>query len=92
MELVYVRYVPKDTKVLLVEFGTRNNKLCGLIANKVSDGERARIMSSRTILDAMSVDRKLQWLKDHCPLAYRTAYREIHNSNTQILSRHTMAG
>lgn len=90
MDLVYVRYIPKDTKVLLVDLGSRNNKLCGLLAEKVSDGERARIMSARTILDALSVDRKLQWLRDHCPVAYKAAYREIHNSNAQVLSRHTM--
>lgn len=90
MNLVYVRYIPKDTKVLLVELGSRNNKLCGLLAEKVSDGERARIVKSQTILDALSVDRKLQWLRDHCPVAYKAAYREIHNANAQILSRHTM--
>ncbi len=91
MDLVFVRYIPKDTRMLLVDLGTRNNKLCGLVSEKVSDGERAKIMSARTILDAMSVDRKLQWLRDHCPIAYRTAYCEIHNGNAQVLSRHTMS-
>lgn len=90
MDLVYIRYIPKDTRVLLVDLGSRNNKLCGLLAEKVSDGERARILSARTILDALSVDRKLQWLRDHCPVAYKSAYREIHSSNAQVLSRHTM--
>lgn len=90
MELVYVKYTPKDRNILLVELGSRNNKICGLLAEKVSDGERAKILSARTILDALSVDRKIQWLKDHCPVAYKTAYREIHNSNAQIISRHTM--
>lgn len=91
MELVYIRYIPKDTKVLMVDFGTRNSKLCGLVAEKVPDHERASIISARTILDAMSVDRKLQWLRDHCPVAYRSAYREIYKTNAQIISRHTMS-
>jgi hypothetical protein len=90
MELVYVRYIPKDSKALLLELGTRNNKLCGLLADKVPDSERAKITSSRTILDALSVDRKILWLKDHCPISYRTAYREMHNHNAQVISRHTI--
>lgn len=90
MELIFVRYVPKDSKVLLVELGNRNNKICGLLAEKVPDGERKKILSASTVLDAMSVDRKLGWLRDHCPVAYRTAYREIHLKNAQVLSKHTM--
>lgn len=90
MELVYVRYIPKDTKVLLVELGSRNNKICGLLAEKVTDAERSKIASARTILDAMSLERKLQWIRDHCPASYKIAYREILSSNAQILSRHTM--
>lgn len=90
MDIIYVRYIPKDTRVALVELGNRKGKICALVAEKVPDNERDKIMESRRMLDAISVDRKIGWLREHCPVAYRTAYREMLLANAQVLSRHTM--
>ncbi len=88
MELMYIRYVPKNATYLLLDLGKRNSKICGLLSEKVNDGERQRILSSTKVLDALSLPRKLQWLRDHCPQAFKTAYREIKVANAQILSHH----
>lgn len=88
MELVHLRYLKDGRLVLLLELGSRNNKMCGLLVAKVPDHERGKIMGSRSILDAFSLTRKLQWLKEHCPVTYKGAYREISNVNAEILSRH----
>lgn len=90
MELVYLRYTKDGRLILLLELGSRNNKICGLLSEKVPDHERAKITKARTLLDALSLPRKLQWLKEHCPVTYKTAYREVSNSNAEILSRHAI--
>ncbi len=90
MDIIYVRYIPKDTRAALVELGSRDGKICGLVADKVPDHEREKIRDARTMLDAISVERKIGWLREHCPVAYRSAYREMRHINAQILSRHSM--
>lgn len=92
MELVYLRYTKDGRFVLLLELGNRNSKICGLLVEKVPDHERAKIVAARTVLDAFSLTRKLQWLKEHSPVTYKMAYREISNSNAEILSRHPIKG
>lgn len=87
MELVYVRF-KGNRYILVLEFGQRNNKLCGVVSEAVPDGERQKMMAARPQLETMSLERRIQWLRDHCPYSYKTAYREILTNNIEIISRH----
>jgi len=88
MELLFIRYIPKNQYFLFLKIGERNGKLCGVLAQEVSDEERAAILKHRKLLDATSLPRRVQWLRDHCPNAYRMHYRQINQGNFQIISQH----
>lgn len=91
MDLVYLKYIPNGSLLLVLEFGTRNGKLCGVLSSEVSDKERNDILNAGKILSGFSIDKRIMWLRDHCPSAYRNAYREIKTSNISIISRHPLS-
>jgi hypothetical protein len=94
MELLYVLYQPsgKQSKYLLLyPLGNRNGKLCAVATSEVPNGEINRIRSNKERLASLSLERKLEWLKHHCPTAYKKGYREIYESNYSLVSRHPIA-
>jgi hypothetical protein len=93
MELIYLLYkaVGKPARyILLLNLGERDGKICGLLTDAVSDGERENIMSQANRLAGLSLERKIEWLRTHIPHAFRAGYRQIHKHNTQIISTHKM--
>lgn len=90
MDLVFIRYIPKNTNVLLVELGAKNGKICGLLTNKTPDNERTKIVTAKNLLDGLNLTKKLAWIKKYCPVAYKLAYREIKSNNAIILSKYKM--
>lgn len=87
MNLLYLRY--KDGRLfLLLELGERNGKYCGITTEAVSDGDRARVMQQAPRLAGLSLERRIEWLRTHCPVAFRNGYREIHKANGTVVSRH----
>ncbi len=90
MELLYLRYIPDNRCFLLLDLGQRNNKICGLLSEKVPDSELKKILGAKQVLIGWTLDRRLQWLKEHCPRSYSGAYREVLNRNAQVISRHAV--
>lgn len=94
MELLYILYKPanKQSKyLLLLPLGHRNGKLCGIETTKVTAGEVNRINANKARLSVLSLERKIEWIRNHCPHAYRHGFREIFDKNYKIISRHDMA-
>lgn len=73
--------------ILLLELGRRDNKICGLETKHVRDGDRKKILSLRPMLNKLSLDKKLTWLKNNCPNTMQ-AYKEIYESNISVISTH----
>jgi len=94
MELFYVLYRPYGKRpkyILLLPLGSRSGKLCAVATSGVPNGEITRIRSNRERLATLSLERKLEWLKHHCPTAYKNGYREIYDSNYTIVSRYPIS-
>jgi hypothetical protein len=71
--------------MLFLELGTRSGKLCGLDAQKISDGERRKIVNGLT---GVSLEAAIRWLRANCPIAFKNAYRELTLERVGIRSRH----
>jgi hypothetical protein len=90
-ELLYILYSSKNPKyLLLLPLGYRNGKLCALKTANVPKGEINKLRSSVKVLANLSLDQKLSWIKGHCPVAYKKAYRELDQSLFSIISKHPM--
>lgn len=87
MELLYILYKKQQYR-LVYPLGHRNNKLCAIMTEGVNQDELAIIRKNVKRLFSMSLESKLQWLKQNCPTIYRNGYREIHNSNYSIVNRY----
>jgi hypothetical protein len=91
MEILYVYYAVAGKParyILLLYLGEHNGKLSGIATDAISNGDRQRILSQATRLAGLSLERKLEWLRTHCPEAIRNGYRAIHKHNISIISRH----
>jgi hypothetical protein len=89
MELYYILYKPKGgapKNYLLFYIGTRNNKLIGIDSAKVPSSEKQLIKASA--FASLSLEKRLRWLKDNCPIAYRYGFKQINNSNYKLVSKH----
>ena len=91
MELLYILYKSAGkpaTYRLVLPLGHRNGKLCAIETTKVAAGEISRINANKTRLSALSLERKIEWIRNHCPHAYRNGFREIWDKNYTVISRH----
>jgi len=91
MELLYILYKPSGKKsryLLFFPLGDRGNKLCGIATGLAPVGEVNRLKANKDRLVQLSLERKLQWIKHHCPVAYKKGYKEIFKNNYTVVSKH----
>jgi len=89
MELYYILYGPKGVKpkyYLLFYVGTKNNKLIGIDSAKVPSSEKQALKSSN--FASLSLEKRLRWLKDNCPVSYKYGFKQINNANYKVVSKH----
>lgn len=93
MELIYLHYhaAGKPSRyILLLSLGQRNGKYSGIATDVISDGDRTKIVQQADRLSGLSLERKIEWLRTHCPVAFKAGFREIHIQNCTILSNHPL--
>ncbi len=94
MELLYIYYhAPhKSAKYILLLFlGEHAGKLIGILSEAISDNERSNIRVNSTMLTQMTMPKRIEWLKGHCPNAVRKGFRTIGKSNATIVNRYTIS-
>lgn len=68
MELLWLFYNgSKPRHILLLELGRTDTKIIGIESNKIKVGEKNRLKSASTIIDNLSLDKKIIWIKHNCP-------------------------
>jgi len=87
MDLIYLNY--KNQKyILLLLLGERNNKYCGIISDMIGNSEREKIIQRSHELSRLSLDRKIEWFRSHCPISFKSGFREIYTKNAIIINRY----
>jgi hypothetical protein len=91
MNLLYLYYqaAGKNPRyILLLELGERNGNYSGITTEAISDGDRARVIQQAPRLAGLSLERRIEWLRTHCPVAFRQGFREIKHANATVISRY----
>tara|TARA_R110000868_G_scaffold115679_9_gene308794 strand:+ start:1321 stop:1605 length:285 start_codon:yes stop_codon:yes gene_type:complete len=94
MELIYILYRPYGKQPqykLLFPLGSRNGKLCAISTKETGKGEINCIRANKDKLATLSLEQKLVWLKNNCPIAYKKGYKEIFEKNYSIVSKHPIS-
>lgn len=52
-----------------MELGRKNGKIYSIETNKIDAGSRRKIISARKILDSLSLDKRIEWIRHNCPNA-----------------------
>lgn len=91
MQLQWSRYKSGDGHkyILAIHLGTSKGKECVLVSDKVPNSELKLIKESRNILDKLSLDQLLVWMKSTCPITMRLAYRTIPSDKYEIIQQYT---
>jgi hypothetical protein len=90
MKLLWIRYNGKKglRYVLLLYLGSKENKYCGLETALVPDQEIQFIRSSAEKFGNLSLDKKIQWVKEKCPISFQNAYKELFINNSTIYNEY----
>ena len=62
--------------------------MIGIDTSKVPSGEKQLIKGSN--LASLSLEKRLRWLKDNCPVAYRIGYKQFNNPSYSVISKHNI--
>jgi len=94
MKLLWIYYNSEKglRYLLLLHIGSRKNKYCGLETALVPDQEIQTIRSSIEELNNLSLDKKIQWIKEKCPISFQKAYKELFIDNSTIYNEYEMGG
>jgi hypothetical protein len=90
MELLWINYTKKDGNqhyLLFLPLGNKPGKLCGLIADKIPDGVKKKIVVN---LSELSLEARLRWLKSNYPTIMDTGYRELISQRALIMRTYSI--
>jgi len=90
MKLLWICYDSKKglRYLLLMHIGSRENKYCGLETALVPDHETQTIRSSIKELNNLSLDKRIQWIRERCPIGFKKAYKELFINNSRIYNEY----
>lgn len=87
MEIASIQYKNEKT-ILLLYLGQRSGKHCGILLNVISDSDRSEMVKKKTIINGLSFEDKLIYIKELAPTAFKIGYREIKLENGRIIEKH----
>jgi len=92
MKLLWIYYSGGKSLryLLLLHIGSRKNKYCGLETALIPDQEIKIIRSSIKELDNLSLDKKIQWIKEKCPISFQKAYKELFIDDSTVYREYEM--
>jgi len=88
MELLWIDYTKKNGTsryILFLLLGKRSGKLCGLETDKIPDAYRKKIVNTLT---SLSLESRIRWLRQNCPILMRSAYKELVAERATIRTRY----
>lgn len=88
MKLLWCRYRSKGAKdekhTLVLELGSRGNKVHCLVDDNLQPGERSVIRNASKTLDGMNLEERVEWLKNNVPSSIKSV-RTLDISRLDIL-------
>lgn len=85
MELLWCKYKQTENRLFLY-LGEHNGKACCIDANAIDHGTKITIREAAPILDDLSLESKVNWIKENCPGAM-ASYRTLNKTDIQVYSK-----
>lgn len=85
VQLTWMNY--EHQYILFLCLGVEDGKTYGLRADALSDHEVAAVRSRISQLNAVSLGRRIQWIKENCPNAYAKGFKTLHVSKGRPVNK-----
>lgn len=88
IHLIWAQYVVKNVRQysLFAILGSQGGKYYALKSSKMAPDEVELIRKNMEMLTTLSLDDKIVWVKNQCPLSYKNGFRTLFESNTTVLA------
>lgn len=88
--MLWLYYNGKKPRYLLVlDLCGAGDKITCIETSKISAESKRRIVDAKNILDELQLDRKIVWIKEHCPEAM-DGYRTLYKSKVSIINTYEL--
>lgn len=75
-QILYQKKLERKSVVVLI-LGKKGDKIAAILDEAIDRKEAEIIMKNNKKLDNYPLHNKIQWIKEHTPMAYRNGYREF---------------
>ncbi len=86
MELLWCKYKQAEEERLFLYLGDYGTKICCLDNNIMNDASKGIIREAANELDELSLEHKVNWIKENCPSAMK-AYRTLNKLDVQVVNK-----